>query len=41
MRDGRVHADGPPGVILGDAALLRHCHLEPPPGGLERARAAR
>ncbi|MBL0143779.1 MAG: ABC transporter ATP-binding protein [Betaproteobacteria bacterium] len=30
MREGRVEADGSPGAIFGDAALLAACHLEPP-----------
>jgi cobalt/nickel transport system ATP-binding protein len=41
MREGKVHADGPPAALLADASLLKRCHLEPPPGGLDRARVIR
>lgn len=30
LREGRLVADGPPEAIFADAALLTHCHLEPP-----------
>ena len=30
MHEGAVAADGPPGEIFADAALLARCHLEPP-----------
>jgi cobalt/nickel transport system ATP-binding protein len=36
MHAGRVLADGPPGELFADEALLAHCHLEPPLGGLRR-----
>ncbi|MBE0472932.1 energy-coupling factor ABC transporter ATP-binding protein [Rhodoferax sp.] len=30
MREGIIEADGAPEAIFADAALLAHCHLEPP-----------
>lgn len=36
LHAGRVHADGAPQALFADAGLLRHCHLEPPLGGLSR-----
>ncbi len=34
LHEGRVHADGTPAALFADAALLRHCRLEAPEGGM-------
>jgi cobalt/nickel transport system ATP-binding protein len=41
LHEGRVLADGAPQQVLANAALLRGCRLELPPGGLRRVSSGR